>query len=305
MNKFHKAIKYPGQALRLAVCRCLNLLSDSNIFAHSREFRSDSENESYGKAVVSVLKSQKAFDNFKRNHSYREILEHVSAELGRDYLDIVRERNDGLFEKAIETVLVSDDIGNPVKCRYNEIDLPLSPTTLRYLKVASDLRGLFGNNLGRTAEIGCGYGGQTYVNDQLLSVDCVTLFDLPFVNKLIERYLNTVLLNGAYRTTVINQAEPNDYDLAISNYAFSELPSSLQCKYIEKVLAKSKRGYLTMNSGLSGPHSHGKLSLEELRELMPKFEVYEEEPLSSPYNYIVVWGHNELFANKFMTLKVV
>ena len=120
-----------------------------------------------------------------------------------------------MLEKAMKTVLLSDSTGNPVKCRYDAIDIPLSPTTLRYLKVASDLCGLFGNNLGRTAEIGCGYGGQAYVNDQLLDVEHATLFDLPVVNKLIEQYLNMKLLNGAYHATVINQAEPNDYDLVI------------------------------------------------------------------------------------------
>ena len=255
--------------------------------------------------MAGILANQHAFDNFKRNPDYRVVLEHVTAEQGRDYLEIIRKRNDGLLEKAMKTVLLSDSTGNPVKCRYDEIEMPLSPTTLRYLKVASDLCGLFGNNLGRTAEIGCGYGGQAYVNDQLLDVEHTTLFDLPVVNKLIEQYLNMKLLNGAYRATVINQAEPNDYDLVISNYAFAELPARLQGKYIEKVLVRSKKGYLTMNSGLSGPRSRGKLSLRELQELLPNFEVYEEQPLTFANNYIILWGHNKAFASEFMTLKAI
>ena len=60
-----------------------------------------------------------------------------------------------------------------------------------------------------------------------------------------------------------------------------------------------------MNSGLSGPHSRGKLSLPELHELLPSFEVYEEQPLTSAHNYIILWGHNKVFASEFMTLKAI
>lgn len=273
------------------------------VFAHRAEYRSDSENGKYGAAVTKALNNQKAFDTFKRKRAYRKILEHVSRPQGEGYLRIVSSRKDGLLEAALETVLTSDNIGSPIKYQYDGVAQPLSPTTLRYLKVASDLKGLFGEGVGRVAEIGCGYGGQTLVNDQLLKYRHATLFDLPFVNELIRKYLNSMLLNGAYRVTTINETLPDKYDLAISNYAFSELPDVLQRAYIDKVLATSERGYLTMNSGLGGRRSSGKLSLEQLRELLPSFEIYEEEPLTAPFNYIIVWGHDKDFAGKYMTAK--
>ena len=209
------------------------------------------------------------------------------------------------FKTAAETVFKSDDVGNPVKYRYEGMEGALSPTTLRYVKVASDLKGLFGDKIGRVAEIGCGYGGQALVNDQLLTISHATLFDLPFVNELIRKYLNSMLLNGAYSVSTINEALPASYDLAISNYAISELPSVLQRKYIEKVVANAARGYLTMNSGLSGNRSAGKLSIEQLREMLPAFEIFEEAPLTSPFNYIIVWGHDKDFAAKHFTPKQV
>ena len=52
-----------------------------------------------------------------------------------------------------------------------------------------------------TGQTGGGYGGQTLVNDQLLNVTCAKIFDLPIVNKLIDRYLSSHLLNGAFETT--------------------------------------------------------------------------------------------------------
>lgn len=259
----------------------------------SSDYRSDSENGTYAQVVYDALKSQKKFDNFKMNKTYRGILEHVTKEQGRSYIEILNSRNDQILEDGLLTVLKSDSIGNPQKYSYQGIKIPLSPTTLRYLKVASDLKLLFGSKLGCVAEIGGGYGGQALVNDQLLDVRHVRIFDLPIVNKLINRYLNSYLFHGAYETTFINNESENKYDLAISNYAFSELPEMVQRIYIKKVLSKSSRGYLTMNSGLGGKRSSGKLSIGELKDLLPEFEVFEENPLTSQFNYIICWGHNK------------
>ena len=263
------------------------------LYVQSSDYRSDSENGRYAKVVYDALKNQRKFDNFKMDKTYRGILEHVTQEQGSSYLEILHSRNDQFLENGLTTVLKSDFIGNPQKYNYHGIKIPLSPTTLRYLKVASDLKLLFGIKLGCVAEIGGGYGGQALVNDQLLDVCHVRIFDLPIVNKLINRYLNSYLLNGAYETTFINNATENKYDLAISNYAFSELPETVQKIYIKKVLSQSSRGYLTMNSGFGGKRSRGKLSIGELRDLLPEFEVFEENPLTSQFNYIICWGHNK------------
>lgn len=305
MSKIIKAIKNPGYALYVITSRIMNVNLRAKVFAHAKEYRSDSENGNYASAVMRALKNQKAFDNFKRSYSYREILEHVTEDQGRLYLDILEARNDSILSLGLSTVLISDQVGNPIKYHYARHENPLSPTTLRYLKVASDLRVLFGPSLGQVAEIGCGYGGQTLVNDQVLDVKSATLFDLPFVNKLIDRYLNAHLLNGAYATTVINKEEPRGYDLVLSNYAFSELPKTLQLSYVKKVLVNSKKGYLTMNSGLGNNCSTGKLTISELTELLPEFKVIEEEPLTADQNYIIVWGHSEDALEKhFKPLKV-
>lgn len=263
---------------------------EAAIFFHRSEFRSDSENGRYAASVDRALRSQRAFDNFKRDKHYREILEHVSREKGAQYLEILQSRNDGILDLGLNSVLVSDDIGNPIKYSYEGFPIPLSPTTLRYLKVASDLQVLFGDELGNVAEIGCGYGGQALVNDQILKVEFATLFDLPIVSRLIERYLDSYLLRGGYQATTINRASAAEYDLVISNYAFSELPKEVQMAYISKILRTSMRGYLTMNSGLSGDRSVGKFSLNELRDLLPEFNVFQENPETSPHNYVIIWG---------------
>ena len=263
------------------------------IFAYPKNLRSDSDNGRYGSEILNILKDQKAFKNFKRNNIYREILEHVTKDEGQKYLKILKSRKDGILEKAINSVLVSDKLGNPIKFNYDGYESPFSPTTLRYVKVASDLVNLFGKNLGDIVEIGCGYGGQALVNDQLLNVKSSKLLDLSFVNKLIERYLDNQAFNGLYQTALIDEELVSQYDLVISNYAFSEMPKNLQKIYIDKILSQSKKGYLTMNSGITGSRSVGKYSVEELRLLLPKFEIFEEEPLTSSHNYLIVWGFDE------------
>ncbi len=304
-NQLFEAFRDPGHAFHVLRRKYLKISFSNEMFAHRSEYRSDSENGEYAAVVKMVLHNQKSFENFKRKSAYRDILENVGKDHGAGYLEIIRRRDDNMATMAQTTVFELDSVGNPIKFRYEGFSYPLSPTTLRYVKVASDLLGLFGRELERVAEIGCGYGGQTLANDKLLGYQHATLFDLPFVNELIKRYLNTMLLDGAYTVTTINETEPQKYDLVISNYAFSELPAVLQKTYITKVLSKSKRGYLTMNSGNGGDRDSGKLSLNELRELLPPFEVFEEEPITSPFNYIIAWGHDEDFARDNLKTKEV
>jgi hypothetical protein len=307
INKLKKTIHDPLYAWHVLRRRYLKLSfsEKKKIFAHASEYRSDSENGEYAAAILKALKSQRSFENFKRNPAYREILEHFSKEQGQAYLNTIQSRNDGLLSVAGDTVFLSDYVGNPFKYQFEGFSSPLSPSTLRYVKVASDLLGLFGKGLEEVAEIGCGYGGQCLVNDKLLGQRSATLFDLPIVNKLIKRYLNSTLMDGAYRTTTINEEVECTYDLVISNFAFSELPAVLQKVYVRKVLANSKRGYLSMNSGIGGNRDVGKLSLDELRGLLPRFTVLEEDPVTGPFNYIIVWGHSEEFAKNYFGIKQI
>ena len=47
-----------------------------------------------------------------------------------------------------------------------------------------------------------------------------------------------------------------------------------------------------MNSGLTNSaFQTDKLSLAELKNLLPKFEIIDEKPLIHPGNYIIVWGN--------------
>jgi hypothetical protein len=130
--------------------------------------------------------------------------------------------------------------------------------------------------------------------DKILKFKQYDLFDLPPVLNLTSKYLESHILNNTYKTTTLNQHLNNTkYDLVISNYGFSELPKILQIKYIEKVIQKSKRGYLTMNSGKkNSAFKNNHLSLDDLEKLLPDFEVVPERPSTHKENYIIIWGHS-------------
>jgi hypothetical protein len=257
--------------------------------------RSLSDSGPYIASVQKALRSYKNFTKFKLDPRYQAILEHCSQEQGKAYLEIIKTESPALITK-IDIFKENDFIGGATTYEYIDIGA-ISPSTLRYLKVTSDIINIFGETLGdRIAEIGVGYGGQLLIADKVLKFKQYDLFDLPPVLTLTSKYIESHTLNAAYLTTSLNQHRGDvEYDLVISNYAFSELPSKLQLRYIKKILSKSKRGYLTMNSGkVNSVFKEDKLSLADLKKHLPVFEILEEKPLTATDNYIIVWGRKAI-----------
>ena len=115
--------------------------------------RSLSDDGRYVAFVRSALRDPKIFAEFKRHPDYRAILEHVSEEYGRKYLDLIVRNDAGLLGK-MEQFKKNDLLGSPFLAHYPETG-EISPSTLRYVYVASELRRLFGSSLGgKIAEIG-------------------------------------------------------------------------------------------------------------------------------------------------------
>lgn len=76
----------------------------------------------------------------------------------------------------------NDLVGQPIKYDYPGAG-EISPTTLRYLKVATELKLFFGDEIEKIVEIGVGYGVQLLVLGNIVSVDKYTLVDLdPVLN---------------------------------------------------------------------------------------------------------------------------
>ena len=259
------------------------------IYVSEPSIRSWSDDGSYLKVVKKFLTNENSFRNFKRSHYYREVLEHADYRDGLEYIRIINKENSD-FIKNIDTYKINDFIGNPITFNYKDVGI-FSPTTLRYLRVASDIKKHFGDIQGNIAEIGCGYGGQFLILDRAFSFNSYTMFDLLDVNKLIEKYLEHHLTNSYYRTSTINQFDNQTaFDFIISNYAFSELPKKLQIKYMERFIKFSKAGYLTMNSGKERRENENCLSIDDIKYYLPSLKIIEEEPKTYETNYVIIWG---------------
>ena len=207
---------------------------------------SKSDGEQYKNICELASKHDSIFNKFKRNSKYRRVLEHVTESQGKAYLDIINKEGKDLL-KFINKFKENDEYGSPITSDYDKIG-KISPTTLRYIKILSDLRKFFGdlNNMD-IVEIGAGYGGQCKIISDAISFNSYTIIDLNTVLKLIKKYLTKLRVDKVDYLTQDKLSNDKKYDLLISNYAFSECVKSVQDEYIQKVLNKSKRGYITYN----------------------------------------------------------
>lgn len=246
-----------------------------------------SDDDLYPRFCALAASDDDVFARFRRSVIYMRILEHTTRGQGLDYLRELRASPSVL--SGIGPMLNAHDVGGPRTYRFPSIGVA-SPTTLRYGKVAGDLAKLFGPLDGmRVAEIGIGYGGQARALTHLWRLSRYELFDLPAVLALAKRFLAE---SGADDKPLgfHDGREPDEVavDLVISNYAFSELRRELQEKYLEAIVLKSARGYLTYNH--ISPPELKTFTADDFLKLVPGSRKVPEVPLTNPHNVIIVWG---------------
>lgn len=239
-------------------------------------------------------KSEYFFNTFRLNPIIKQIYEHISQEIGQQLLDIINSNSNIRFsDEEWNRFIENDRVGTPEQFEYsiNQSRLNVAPTTLRYVKILQDILSRYNVcNISTIAEIGIGYGGQCRIIMDYLKDREYFLIDLPEVLRLAEVYLNKFDITSAvhYVDGTQNMLK-KEYDLIISNYAFSELNRDIQDFYLEKVIANSKSGYIAWNS-LSFKHLGG-YSVEELCGKIYGASVIEEKPLTAQDNCIIVWGN--------------
>lgn len=251
-----------------------------------------SDRSSYRDICLSAYRDSDVFDSFKRHPSYNWVLEHVSREEGQLYLEIIK-RNLPEFEEKKDIFKFNDVLGNPFVFEYD--GQFFSPTTLRYVKVLSDIKNLFGDISGKSVvEIGSGYGGQCFITQQLFDIDEYTLVDIEEPLMLASKYLDT--LNSIakkkvnYKTLSVEEVvtSTKKFDIVIANYSYSELSIELQDLYYERFIKHSTNGYFTVNF-VSSDFGIRSYSMEQIIE---KFSVknpkiLEETPLTFKNNKII------------------
>ncbi len=203
--------------------------------------------------------------NFKRNAAYNEILEHVSYELGSDYLRIVQNAPYNMTDADVRAYVdYNDRIGDPVRGTYtgrNGTTIVASPSSLRYIYHALLIvRELASKGSRRIVEVGGGYGGLCaaihYFAKMIgLQIESYAIIDLPAVNVLIDKYLRAI--NPAIRYSLYDAARggedvPGTDLFFISNYCFTEIQEQYRRAYIEKLLSKVWDGFIIWQTGLIG-----------------------------------------------------
>lgn len=225
------------------------------------------------------------FNNFRRNTIIQTILEHTNYDQGLSYIKRILEL--GFDYNYIKEFTTTDLIGNPIKYEYPYIGFA-NPSTLRYVFVLSDLTRKFGSLENFSIiEIGGGYGGQARIIMKRYRVSQYTIYDLPSVLKIADRFLKKSLVSeGVYfKNALTLNSEVSD--LVISNYAWSELSKPAQNEYLNKIMLNSKNGYITYNQ--INPDSFNSFTISELVKVIPELRIEEENPLTWPENKVLTF----------------
>lgn len=234
-----------------------------------------------------AARNLETFKKFRSSKVLVEALDHVSIEQGNSYISEILES--GPWSEDFTKVLIQiDKVGKPRRFKFKPYGT-FSPTLLRYLKVYKDLQNKFGSlNTLNIAEIGVGFGGQASLIRLLSNPLSYTLYDLPPVLELAQKFILEIDASGNFVFSDGRNPEPLDPDLVISNYAFSELNRDVQDKYLKNVVLNSPRGYITWNN--LSEQTLGGYTLAELIRVIPNSQILPEKPNTSECNAIIVWG---------------
>lgn len=281
MKRFHTS--------QMAFFITASLFLSSKLFAVT----SHSELSSYPQFCLDASSNDTIFSSFKRAAAYTLVLEHVTCEQGHEYLNHILEQSPE-FQKKFDLFRENDRLGSPHIYPYGQAG-SFSPTTLRYINVASEITKLFGSldNL-HIVEIGAGYGGQCFTLSKLYNFASYTIIDLPGPLALAQKYLKTLGVKNVIFRTPDMISNDQSYDFVISNYAFSECTVKVQEEYLDKVLRQSKRGYLTCNYEKVG--GLVVLTKDELLQKLSDKKIpckeLPETPSTGKTNYLVIWNKN-------------
>ncbi len=265
----------------------------------------------YRAACAEAATDPVLFRSFRRNPDISGIIEPYIAADGPER-PLALSIDELIGKLAIEPDFVqhypvckrNDEIGDPPLTHVDGLG-DASIYTLRYIKIAYDMRRLFGSLDGlHIVEIGGGYGGQCAILSRLFKLASYTIIDLPEVLQLQRAYLQALEIGSVEFLTKDDVAAERRWDLAISNYAYSELSEELRAFYLDRVLARSDRGFMLWNYMIlafarSG-HDYRAALMDELAvlagimERIPNLRFVDELRLASDVeyrNHVAVWGH--------------
>ncbi|PJD97811.1 MAG: hypothetical protein CK425_01385 [Parachlamydia sp.] len=249
------------------------------------------DTQDYRELCYQAVINDEVFKTFKRSPIYRNVLEHVTYDQGLEYLAVIKKKYPDLLSYW-DTFSQNDLIGTPMVYFYPDLGGYASPTTLRYVKIAGELKELFGSLHGkRIIELGGGYGGQCKILSDLFAFESYHHIDLPEPLALITKYLTAMQVSNTVMTAS-DECQEESCDLFISNFGFCECSRSAQEEYMQKYILKSKAGYMILSNAREYLTPKPFSLMEIRRELLKggyKVKLYAEEPSTNKKNILIVW----------------
>ena len=251
---------------------------------------SASDFNDYTSYCQKAAEDPEVFAHFKASGIYQIVLEHLNYDQGNQFLNLILEQSPEFLSR-IESFRRNDHIGDPTVFVYPQVG-KISPSTLRYIKIASDLTLLFGDLNGASIiEIGGGYGGQCKIISDLYNFKKYTIVDLPGPLALTKKYLEAQGVKNVEYKTFDETIYDETFDLLISNYAYTECNSEMQEKYDREILSRSSKGYM-----ISSEQGRKKTeTFNRLRSYRIAFSQLPERPQTANShlpNYTLIWGAN-------------
>ena len=248
----------------------------------------------YLKLCKNAATNEEIFQNFRNLKEYKNVLEHVDKDLALRYLENIKSISQLSNNDIYNVCHILSTVGNPELVQLIEGQHPISTTSLRYLNVALDIKKKFSQStFNHIVEIGPGYGGQSVILQEYFDINKYTYIDLPDVNKLIEKFINSHKINFMTEYKTLNDHFDDDnFDLVISNYAFSELDYNLQSFSVKNIINKSKYCYMIINSDSFNQNVKYKkfrfMNREELLRKANDSYIDVETPLTADNNYLLL-----------------
>lgn len=245
------------------------------------------DNDLYRQACINAIIDDSSFETFKQNPIYKHVLEHDGIDLAQKYSTAIKEKYPHLLD-SIGKFITNDDVGGAEKVMVD--NMCISPSSLRYIKTLGDIQAIFGDLSGMDIiEVGPGYGGQCKMIYDLFKPQSYSLVDLPEPLLLAKKYLNK--FGVSVDTYTFDRLPDRNYDLMISNYAFTECVKPIQHIYIFNIFNRSKNIYMAANFVSDGWQidSYTKNELKMGLDMQEK----PEEPLTYPKNAILYKQNNK------------
>ncbi len=233
---------------------------------------------SYQTCISNVLNNN-MFHLFKSFPDYKEILEHVSEDLGKKYLETIDDKIDiDIIQKLCN---INDSVGSPTIIDFGKVRS--SPSSLRYInhafKILTYLKSLNLSSV-KIVEVGGGYGGLCLIIYHLnklmfnLSIEEYIIIDLAEPLLLQQKYLETNNVDiplHYYNASTFGSTLPSTDYFLISNYCISEIDPQFRQTYYKFLFPKVKHGFIIWN--------------HQAIDLIVPHEIFPEDPQTDLNNF--------------------